>query len=180
MRAVILLVIAGACGAVPDEVSVSGFSSRYEFLGAGSLKGDGNDYGGENGVMLTATYKLKPQSIRIVEPIRIVAPPSVAQIKPDEIDIKSIGSEVVGDIAKDVSAKAASVVDDLKSSAVQQVNELIDGAGSEVKESIPDFSIVKEIEELVGDYIEWVDTAILAICILLFFIILRLFRGKKK
>ncbi len=65
------LIFLFSCGAVPDEVSASGFSSRYEFLGAGSLKGDGNDYGDERGVMLTATYKLKPQTIRIVEPIRV-------------------------------------------------------------------------------------------------------------
>lgn len=54
-----------SCAALPDEVSVGGFTSEYDFLGANSLKGDGNETGTNQGVMLTATYKLKPQSIVI-------------------------------------------------------------------------------------------------------------------
>ncbi len=61
------LLMLASCGALPDEVSVSGFSSEYDFLGGDDLKGLGSEDGTSTGAMVTATYKLKPTQIQIVQ-----------------------------------------------------------------------------------------------------------------
>jgi len=61
-----LVLLAGACGALPDEIAVSGFRSEYDFLGGANLKELGADEGDSVGVAVIATYKLKPQDVRIV------------------------------------------------------------------------------------------------------------------
>lgn len=69
-----ILLLAGACGVLPDEVAVSGFRSEYDFLGGGNLKELGADEGDSVGIAVTATYKLKPQDVRIVSQTAVPRP----------------------------------------------------------------------------------------------------------
>lgn len=79
LKTLILSLSLCSCEALPDEISVGGFTSEYDFLGANSLKGDGNETGNQQGVMVTATYKLKPQTIRLQNPIVIPPPPKFVE-----------------------------------------------------------------------------------------------------
>jgi hypothetical protein len=68
MRPLLLLLpcLPAACVVLPDEVSVSGMQSDYDYLGGDDLKGLGSENGASTGVMVTATYKLKPQQVQLV------------------------------------------------------------------------------------------------------------------
>lgn len=110
-----------SCGLIPDEVSASGFSSRYDYLGANSLKGEGDQVGNEQGMMLTATYKLKPQSIRIIEPVRFIQQPNVTDKKTD-----TYFSDIENNLKKDLQDKAKGIVNNT-------VNGLLEGLGTKVE-----------------------------------------------
>ena len=113
LKLIIIASLLASCEMVPDEVSASGFTSRYDFLGANSLKGDGNEVGNEQGIMLTATYKLKPQSIRLVEPIRIIQQPSVLDKKSDELSFNDFGNKLKDNLEQKANDLINKTVDDM-------------------------------------------------------------------
>lgn len=164
MRAVILTCLLTACAALPDEVSASGYSSRYDFLSGNSLKEGGSDVGEETGVMLTATYKLKPQSIRIVDPIRVVGQSPAALPQPEAdlsgVDIDSLGGRVVGKLKQEASDAVDNLIDD----ALGKENPV---------------GVWNKFNSILGDYADLFDTAVLALMVICCFLAIALLRRKK-
>lgn len=69
MRPHLLLPLLASCVALPDEIAVSGLQNDYDYLGGTDLKGLGSDNGQSTGFIVTATYKLKPQEVRLLNPV---------------------------------------------------------------------------------------------------------------
>lgn len=164
MRAIVLTLLLNACAAMPDEVSASGYSSRYDFLSGTSLKEGGSDTGEEAGVIVTATYKLKPQSIRIVEPIRVVGQSPASLPKP-EVDVEdshleNLGSRVVGKLNNEVG---------------NVIDNLIDDSIADVKE----FGWTGKLIKSLGDYVWLIDAVVVMMMVLCLFAAFNIIRGRR-
>lgn len=59
-----------ACAAVPDEIHVTTSGSRFDYLGGDALKDLQADEGESVGVAVTGVYKLRPQQVQLVDPVR--------------------------------------------------------------------------------------------------------------
>lgn len=63
----------GACSAAPDEIAVTTSANQFDYLGAQPSpygKIFDNEDGESYGVAVTAVYRLKPQEVRLVDPVR--------------------------------------------------------------------------------------------------------------
>lgn len=110
------LLVLASCGALPDEVSVSGFSSEYDFLGGDNLKGLGSEDGTSTGAMVTATYKIKPTQIQIVQqpnaPIRV----------PDDLDAQKL----LGKAEEKLDNAVGKAADDLKGLSMRKIEDFLE------------------------------------------------------
>ncbi len=100
-----------ACSAVPDEVAVTTSANQFDYLGASPSpygKIFDNEDGESYGVAVTATYKLKPQRVTIVDPVR--APPIYDSFDSAGQFARNLGNDALEDLDKRAQKKLEDAV----------------------------------------------------------------------
>lgn len=98
-----------SCAAVPDEVHVTTSGSRFDYLGGDTLKDLQADEGESVGIAVTGVYKLRPQQVQLVDPVR--RPPGLPQFDDAGVWAREAAGRAQAAAVQGVEAAAGAAVD---------------------------------------------------------------------
>ena len=98
-----------SCAAVPDEIHVTTSGSRFDYLGGDALKELQADEGESVGVAVTGVYKLRPQQVQLVDPVR--RPPGLPQFDDAGIWAREAAGRTQAAATQRLEAAAGAAVD---------------------------------------------------------------------
>lgn len=98
-----------SCAAVPDEIHVTTSGSRFDYLGGDTLKDLQADEGESVGLAVTGVYKLRPQQVQLVDPVR--RPPGLPQFDDAGVWAREAAGRAQAAATQRLEAAAGAAVD---------------------------------------------------------------------